>query len=76
MVGMARQNENSAAERLSAPNSIADTIVAPERDTPGTMAKHWNTPIARYSGNENTDLTMSQQKPNGLLSLGRWTAKA
>lgn len=25
---------------------------------------------------ENTGLTMSQQKPNGLLSLGRWTAKA
>jgi len=23
-----------------------------------------------------TGLTMSQQKPNGLLSLGRWTAKA
>jgi hypothetical protein len=25
---------------------------------------------------ENTGLTMSQQKPSGLLSLGRWTAKA
>jgi hypothetical protein len=24
----------------------------------------------------NTGLTMSQQKPSGLLSLGRWTAKA
>src|SRR5882757_3875730 len=24
---------------------------------------------------ENTDLTMSQQTPRGLLSLGRWTAK-
>jgi hypothetical protein len=24
----------------------------------------------------NTGLTMSQRKPNGLLSLGRWTVKA
>src|SRR3979411_1003393 len=24
---------------------------------------------------ENTGLTMAQQKPSGLLSLGRWTAK-
>ncbi|WP_347882348.1 hypothetical protein [Bradyrhizobium sp. SSUT18] len=26
--------------------------------------------------NQNTGLTISQQKANGLLSLGRWTAKA
>src|SRR5215207_2617652 len=30
MVGMARKNENSAAARLSAPISIAPTMVAPE----------------------------------------------
>jgi hypothetical protein len=24
----------------------------------------------------NAGLTMSQQKPNGMLSLGRWSAKA
>ena len=29
-----------------------------------------------YESAGNTDLTMSQQKPNGLVSLGRWTAKA
>ena len=29
MVGMASQNENSAAARRSAPSSIADTMVAP-----------------------------------------------
>ena len=45
MVGMARKNENSAAARLSAPSSIAPTMVAPERDTPGIMARHWNSPI-------------------------------
>src|SRR5205814_350139 len=34
MVGIARKNENSAAERLSAPSNIAATMLAPERDTP------------------------------------------
>ena len=52
MVGIASQNENSAAERLSAPSSIAETIVAPERDTPGIIARHCATPIAKYIGSE------------------------
>ena len=53
MVGIARKNENSAAARLSAPSSIAATMMAPERDTPGIMAKHCAMPIHRYisSGN-------------------------
>ena len=45
MVGIARKKENSAAERLSQPMSSAPAIVAPERDTPGTMARHWKRPI-------------------------------
>ena len=53
MVGMARKNENSAAARLSAPISIAPTMVAPERDTPGIMARHWKRPIFRYIGRGN-----------------------
>jgi len=40
MVGIASQNENSAAARRSAPNSMAATMVEPERDTPGIMARH------------------------------------
>ena len=41
MVGIASQNENSAAERRSAPNSMAPTMVAPARDTPGiTVLRH------------------------------------
>src|SRR5882762_1895637 len=53
MVGIARKNENSAAERLSAPSSIAATMLAPERDTPGIIARHCAKPIQRYisSGN-------------------------
>ncbi len=38
MVGMARKNENSAAERLSALNSSAPTMVEPDRDVPGIIA--------------------------------------
>ena len=50
MVGIASQNENSAAERRSAPNNMAPTIVAPARDTPGIIEKHWQTPMPRYIG--------------------------
>jgi hypothetical protein len=32
--------------------------------------------MSSYESAENTGLPMSQQKPSGLLSLGRWTAKA
>ena len=46
MVGMARKNENSVAARLSAPSSSAPTMVEPERDTPGIMARHWQRPMA------------------------------
>ena len=52
MVGMASQNENSAAERRSAPSSMAATMVAPARDTPGIMAAHWTMPMPRYIGSE------------------------
>src|SRR5580658_5367851 len=53
MVGIASQNENSVAARLSAPNSMAATIEAPERDTPGIIDRHWQTPMPRYIGSEN-----------------------
>jgi hypothetical protein len=33
--GIARKKENSAAARLSAPSSIAATMLAPDRETPG-----------------------------------------
>ena len=49
---MASQNENSAAVRRSEPSSIADTMVAPERDTPGIIARHWKTPTRKYIGIE------------------------
>ena len=50
MVGIASQNENSAAERLSAPSSMADTMVVPERDTPGIIDTHCARPMMRYIG--------------------------
>ena len=50
---MARKNEKSAAARLLAPISIAPTIVAPDRETPGTMARHWKSPILTAMGIEN-----------------------
>ena len=49
MVGMARKNENSAAARRSTPSSSAPMMVAPERLTPGTMARHWIAPIFRQT---------------------------
>ena len=47
MVGMARKNENSVAERLSAPSSRAPTMLEPERDTPGIIARHWQSPMTK-----------------------------
>ncbi|MNY18897.1 hypothetical protein D3C86_1523060 [compost metagenome] len=49
MGGIARKNENSAAERLSVPISSEPTIVAPDRDVPGIIARHWKRPILKAS---------------------------
>ncbi len=46
MVGMERKKENSAAVRRSSPSSNPPMMVAPERDTPGTMAMACATPIS------------------------------
>ena len=40
IVGTARKNENSAAVLRLMPIASAPMIVAPERLTPGTMARH------------------------------------
>ena len=53
MVGIASQNENSAAARRSAPSSIAATMVAPERETPGIIETHCAIPMMRYIGSVN-----------------------
>ena len=45
IAGIPRRNENLAASFLSHPNKSAIEIVAPERDTPGIMAKAWAKPI-------------------------------
>ena len=49
---MARKNENSAAAGLSSPMARPPTMVAPDRDTPGTSASIWHMPMpsARGSG--------------------------
>ena len=52
-VGIASQNENSAAARRSAPSSIAATMVDPERDTPGIIDAHCATPMMKYIGSVN-----------------------
>ena len=43
--GMPSRNENLAACCLSQPDNRAMEIVAPERDTPGIIAKAWPIPI-------------------------------
>jgi hypothetical protein len=45
MVGTARRNENSTIASRVKPIASPPTIVAPERDTPGTMANAWNKPM-------------------------------
>ena len=43
--GILSKKENLAASFLSQPDKRAVEIVAPERDTPGTIAKAWANPI-------------------------------
>ena len=52
IVGMARKKLNSAAVRRSTPSVSAPMMVAPDRLTPGTIARHWMKPmpITRASG--------------------------
>ena len=45
IAGIPRRNENLAASFLSQPDKSAKEIVAPERDTPGIIAKAWAIPI-------------------------------
>ena len=46
MVGTARKKENSAAVLRLMPMASAPMMVAPERLTPGTIARHWAKPTA------------------------------
>ena len=48
--GIPRRNENLAASFLFHPDKRAIEIVAPERDTPGTIAKAWAIPIYKLFG--------------------------
>ena len=45
ITGMARKNVNSVAAVREQPVSMPPMMVAPERDVPGTMARHWKKPI-------------------------------
>src|SRR4030095_8347017 len=45
IVGIARKNENSAAAARSSPISMPPTMVAPDRETPGTIASTWHAQI-------------------------------
>ena len=45
IAGIPRRNENLAASFLSHPNKSAVEIVAPERETPGIIAKAWAIPM-------------------------------
>ena len=45
IAGIPRKNENLAASFLFHPDKRAIEIVAPERDTPGKIAKAWAIPI-------------------------------
>src|SRR3989344_3552470 len=47
IVGMARRNENSTISLRPIPRSMPPTIVAPARDTPGTMASAWMHPMKK-----------------------------
>ena len=49
IAGIPRRKENLAASVLPHPDKSATEIVAPERDTPGIIAKAWAIPISKPS---------------------------
>ena len=48
IVGTARRKENSTIVFLLSPRIKPPMIVAADRDTPGTMAIHWKSPIRMH----------------------------
>ena len=52
MIGMARKKENSVADFRFKLSNIPPIIVAPDLETPGMSAKHWNRPISNAVLNE------------------------
>ena len=49
IAGMPKRKENLAASLLSQPDNRAAEIVMPDLETPGKMAKAWETPIRKLS---------------------------
>ncbi len=47
MVGMARRKENSTMVSRLMPSVRPPMMVAPARETPGIMARHWKRPILK-----------------------------
>jgi len=47
--GTDRKNESRVTATRSRPRSSPADIVAPDRDTPGTSARHWARPMTRVS---------------------------
>ena len=49
MMGVDRRKENRAAASLVSPRKQPAVMVTPERETPGMMARDWDTPTKRAS---------------------------
>ena len=49
IAGMPKRKENFAASPLSHPDNRAVEIVTPDLETPGKIAKAWETPIKKLS---------------------------
>ena len=49
IAGIPKRKENLAASPLSQPDTKADEIVTPDRDTPGIIANDWKRPIKKLS---------------------------
>ena len=71
MVGMARKNENSAEAARSTRKTRAPMMVAPERDTPGIMARHWQKPTnsAVFESMSSTDLMRGRCAKRSMIRM-------
>ena len=62
MTGMAMKKLNSLAATREQPQSRPPMIVEPEREVPGTMARHWKQPILKAVSRSSSSTSCTRRR--------------
>jgi len=75
--GTDRKNDNRVTATRSSPRSRPADIVAPDRDTPGTSARHWVRPMTRVSFQVTSSSCQSRRSSSYFSRLSvHWSARS